>query len=214
MWVDSTRAACLNQMVAWLNITMTLIRQVYYVLPATTLSPNQCNCIMQPCWASGDQIHKILPQGYYPCPKQILQPESNWYAHRIGDTPSSSSTPVWALLGWPHQVAHMGEHGNHDIGTGYPRQSLHTRLHSDAPSNDQFLILSFAQSGIGGTELSRINQCRIYLQVTTLADICNGTGAYILPDMWAGWPKQMFTTGYQSWPNQGWLPKKIGYCDN
>jgi len=34
---------------AWLNITTTLIQQIYYVLPATTLTPAQCKRIMKPC---------------------------------------------------------------------------------------------------------------------------------------------------------------------
>jgi len=40
----------------------------------------------------------------------------------------------------------------------------------------------------------------------TLADICDGMGRYILPDMW-GEPNRTFTTGYQ-WPNQGWPTKQ------
>jgi len=40
-WAQNTRAAHLNRTVAWLNITMMLIRQVYYVLPVTTLTPQQ-----------------------------------------------------------------------------------------------------------------------------------------------------------------------------
>jgi len=66
--------------------------------------------------------------------------------------------------------------------------------------NDRFLIWSFKQAGIKGTKLAKINWCRIYLKVT-LANICDGTGMYILPDMWAGQPNQTFTSGYQ-WPNQ------------
>jgi len=40
-----------------------------------------------------------------------------------------------------------------------------------------------------------------------LADICNRSWVYILPDMWAGRPNTMFTTGFH-WPNQGRPPKK------
>ncbi len=39
------------------------------------------------------------------------------------------------------------------------------------------------------------------------ADICDGSGAYILPDMWAGQPNKTFTTRFH-WPNQGHPPKK------
>jgi len=65
-------------------------------------------------------------------------------------------------------------------------------IKTDLPSlsisrvNDQFLIQSFEQASIKGTELSKVNRCRICLQVTTLADICNRSGVYILPDM-LGW---------------------------
>jgi len=49
VWVQNTRAAHLDWMVARFNITMTFIWQVYYVLPVATLSPNQCDQIMRPC---------------------------------------------------------------------------------------------------------------------------------------------------------------------
>jgi len=40
----------LDQSAAWLNITTTLICQVYYKLPATTtLSQHQCETITMPC---------------------------------------------------------------------------------------------------------------------------------------------------------------------
>jgi len=68
--------------------------------------------------------------------------------------------------------------------------------------NDQFLIPSFIQSGLTGLVLSRTNRCQIYLCITALVDICNGTGVYILLAMWAGQPNQTFMTGY-NWPNQG-----------
>jgi len=70
-----------------------------------------------------------------------------------------------------------------------------------------FLMQSFQQVGLKGMGLATINRCRIYLQVTMLADICDGSGMYILADMWAGQPNTTFTTGYH-WPNQGRPPKK------
>jgi len=48
-WADNTRTAHLDHTAAWLNITTTLIGQIYYVLPATTLTPPQCKRIMKPC---------------------------------------------------------------------------------------------------------------------------------------------------------------------
>jgi len=52
-WALNTKAAHLDQMAAWLNITTTLIRQIYYALPATTLTQHQCKRIMRPCLMDG-----------------------------------------------------------------------------------------------------------------------------------------------------------------
>jgi len=52
-WVENIKVAHLDWMVAWLNIMTTLIQQIYYTLPAMTLSPTQCKCIMQLCWRKG-----------------------------------------------------------------------------------------------------------------------------------------------------------------
>jgi len=67
--------------------------------------------------------------------------------------------------------------------------------------------MSFVRENISGTELAQINCCQLYLQVTTLSNICDGSGQHILPDMWVGKQNQMFTSGYH-WPNQGQPPKK------
>jgi len=103
---------------------------------------------------------------------------------------------------------------NSRIKTVWQFQHNHAiRIETDLPSltivrtNDWFLIQSFQQAGLKGAELAKVNQCRIYLQVTTLADICDGSGAYILPHMWASRPNTTFTTGFH-WPNQGRPPKK------
>jgi len=53
IWADNTRAAHLDRTAAWLNITTTLIRQVYYTLLATTLSEKQCNKFMKSCLTDG-----------------------------------------------------------------------------------------------------------------------------------------------------------------
>jgi len=82
------------------------------------------------------------------------------------------------------------------------------RIKMDLPTltilqaSNQFLIQSFQQVGLKGAVLVTVNQCRIYLQVTMLADICDRSGMYILSDMWASWPNMTFTTRYH-WPNQG-----------
>jgi len=113
----------------------------------------------------------------------------------------SLTTNLWIKMAWQFQMEHQIQ-----IKTDLPPLS-------ESRVKDQFLIKSFAQAGIQGTELARINQCWIYLKVMTLADIYDSAGIYILPDMWAGKNNQTFTLGY-NWPNQGQLPKKIGYCGN
>jgi len=52
-WAENTRTAHLDHTAAWLNITTMLIQQIYYVLPATTLTPAQCERIMKPCLSEG-----------------------------------------------------------------------------------------------------------------------------------------------------------------
>jgi len=113
----------------------------------------------------------------------------------------SLTTNSWIKMVWQFQMEH------------------HIQIKMDLPPlsksrvQDQFLIKSFAQAGIKGAELLRINRCQMYLKVTTLADICNGVGVYILPDMWAGKP-----TKHSLWATigqtRGNRPKKIGYCGN
>jgi len=100
------------------------------------------------------------------------------------------TTNSWVKTSWQFQNQH-----NIQIETDLLKLNI-SQLH------DQFLTMTFIQLGIGGTKLTRINSCQLYLQVTTLAHICNGLGAYILPDMWAGKQNQTFMTGYH-WPNQG-----------
>jgi len=47
-WADKARMGHLNRNAAWLNLTTTLLCQINYMLPATNLSPQQCEKIMQP----------------------------------------------------------------------------------------------------------------------------------------------------------------------
>jgi len=72
-WAQNTRATHLDQTAAWLNITMTLIQQVYYVLPATTLTPKQCKQIMRPCL-----MDRMVVAGYNRSfPRVIISVESH-----------------------------------------------------------------------------------------------------------------------------------------
>jgi len=48
-WADNARTGHLNKVATWLNLTLTILWQVHYVLPATTLTQNQCDKVMAPC---------------------------------------------------------------------------------------------------------------------------------------------------------------------
>jgi hypothetical protein len=39
----------------------------------------------------------------------------------------------------------------------------------------------FAEHGISGSDLAKLNFCRLYLQVCTISDIASGDGKHILP---------------------------------
>jgi hypothetical protein len=78
-------------------------------------------------------------------------------------------------------------------------------------TNDSFLMESFRiLPGIGSTELRRLNQCRLYLQVTLLSEITSANGLSILPNFLQGnkhanrrslltWPRQDRPTPVASW---------------
>jgi len=86
-------------------------------------------------------------------------------------TPSSWLKSIWQFLssqeytikGWPHQLQN-------------PRD------------NDQCLMETIVNSNeLSHTELDRINQCRIYLQVWSLSDIVDGNGTRITDKAFAGY---------------------------
>ena len=51
---------------------------------------------------------------------------------------------------------------------------------------DQFLVSAFSAAGFKKQQLARLNRCRVYLQVTTLADLTNGSGNAITDLAWMG----------------------------
>jgi len=80
-WAQNTIAAHLDQMAVWLNITMTLIQQVYYILPVTILTPKQCEWIMQPCLMDG-----MVVAGYNRSfPRVIISAPSKYYGLNLTD---------------------------------------------------------------------------------------------------------------------------------
>ena len=64
---------------------------------------------------------------------------------------------------------------------------------------DQFLMEAFISSDYSGRDLKRLNECRMYLQVTTLADIVDAGGLLISLLSWEG--RRDHRTGfYYEWP--------------
>jgi len=104
-------------------------------------------------------------------------------------------TPIWLSHTWQFMSQH-----NIRIKTNIPEISL-------SREGDQLLTTLFLQAGISGKELATLNQCRIYLQVATLADISDGSEFYISDSMLTGQANTTFTSGF-TWPNQGRPTKK------
>jgi len=52
--------------------------------------------------------------------------------------------------------------------------------------NDKELMKIFIQAGFRGTDLQVLNQCRMYLQVTYLSEICSRLGIAIDKNWWDG----------------------------
>ena len=68
-------------------------------------------------------------------------------------------------------------------------------------NGDVFLIQAFLEKGYKGRRLERLNRCRIYLQVLSLADICSGSGTYIIPSIKQG-HNPYPTNDHLDWPAQ------------
>ncbi len=65
--------------------------------------------------------------------------------------------------------------------------------------NDQFLMEEFARQGWKGHELKKLNECRMYLEVTTLAEITSVDGKNIKEMSWTGKKDKNKCNQYQ-WP--------------
>jgi hypothetical protein len=66
---------------------------------------------------------------------------------------------------------------------------------------DRFLIPAFAGSGFARRDLLQLNRCRLFLQVTTLADIVQGNGS-----AWNG-KRDSFRPHFYEWPIQSHPPQ-------
>jgi len=75
MWADKARTGHLNKVVAWLNLTSTILWQVHYLLLATTLMQTQCDQVMAPCYC-----HRLPAAGIMSSfPRAILQAPYNYF---------------------------------------------------------------------------------------------------------------------------------------
>jgi len=123
------------------------------------------------------------------------------------------STPCWLSQTWQYASKHEIR-----ITTNIPELELQC-------INDQFLMLMFWQHSYKGTQLALLNKCRLWLKVTTLADITNGQGRELLTPMLMGvceievhnrwhWPQQgrPTQTGWMVW--QEAINKCIPKCSN
>jgi len=99
------------------------------------------------------------------------------------------ATKSWIKTAWQFQQTH-----NICIEMDIPDLML-TRV------NDTLIMLAFHAAGFRGNDLARPNWCCIYLQCTSLANLCDRSGNYLNPEMWASHPNTTFTSGYK-WPNQ------------
>jgi len=229
---------------AWLNLTTTLLWQIYYVLPATTLNTQQCKWIMQPYlqtriaaagylrsfpramvhashWHFGLGLmdlhteqgitHLLLLLRHGHCTndltRQLIQGSLKNVRLELGfsgsifmlpyDDLNSLATKSWVKTVWQFQQTH-----NIQLDTDI--QDLTT-----SRINDVMIMPAFYKAGFWGCDLTHLNCCWLYLQCTSLADLCDGSGHYLNPDMWIGQPNVTVTSGY-SWPRQTRPSKKIG----
>jgi hypothetical protein len=68
--------------------------------------------------------------------------------------------------------------------------------------NDQFIIRAFQQVGYKGKLLGQLNACRMFLNITTVADMATGCGKYVTQLTWTG-KKDITRYRRYDWPNQG-----------
>ena len=66
--------------------------------------------------------------------------------------------------------------------------------------NDKFLM-EIATHHIRGADLQKIQRCRLHLKAITLSDVADGTGQYLLPEVWKGRRRRERSTRL-NFPNQ------------
>ncbi len=103
-----------------------------------------------------------------------LQEFKQKWALKVRDTLSRADTEMFMTNEWTPKVCREG---------------------------DMSLMEFFASNGSTTNELAQLNCCRIFLQVTTLSEICDATGTRILGAC-LDHPTQHFRRSKLSWPNQ------------
>jgi hypothetical protein len=105
------------------------------------------------------------------------------------DTMAKSLTECWlkTMLKFLHQF---------DIALHDTLPRLTKTRHKDI-----FLMEHFLQLGYSSQDIRRLNQCRMFLHATTLADICTVDGLFITKDAWNGSPEDHRGTRFQ-WPRR------------
>lgn len=87
---------------------------------------------------------------------------------------ATAMTPCWLSHTW----GYMWEFGIRVVETTSQLEPLRTK--------DVFLMEAFVQNGYHGEPLRQLNCCRLYLRVTTLAEISTGDGRFITRAAWVG----------------------------
>jgi len=105
-WADKAQTGHLNKVAAWLNLTSTILRQVHYVLPATTLMQTQCDQVMSPCFRWGLPVAVIMSS----FPRAILQAPYDYYGLGL--------TNLYQEQGIQHILAILRYGPNTDDSTG------------------------------------------------------------------------------------------------
>jgi hypothetical protein len=67
------------------------------------------------------------------------------------------------------------------------------------PTSDSFLMSTFSDAGYTGQSLRVLNQCRRFLQATTVADLVHATGNQLCEDAWWG-PQNDSRRSLYQWP--------------
>jgi hypothetical protein len=94
-------------------------------------------------------------------------------------------SPSWMKATWRFAVEH-----DIIVSDDIP-QFAYLRQH------DQLLMDGFVKQGLSKSELSKVNTCRLHLQVLSIADITDGCGEHITSNAWNGVRAPQHTSRYK-----------------